>query len=270
MPDPKDRNQDRQHRQRIEYLADFPGADVAGDRLKIYIEDSGNMGDDIENLRNNIAQESTLSDILSKLFNASDNVVIEEASPLDVSASAIEIGTWSAGVLSVQEDTALDVSASTVPVSHQGVIDVSSRDGRNLGDVDVTALNDTVGVEDSTQTQVDPDVSPDYPAVDIDIHDLDPTNGAGDFTTTVSVGRTEALLIAANSQDNNNWSVSVEWQTANGNTTRTQSASDINLSNVDNDDARLTRKGPQAVITITSNVADGTQNRISGHIGAHK
>lgn len=101
-------------------------------------------------------------------------------------------------------------------------------------------------------------------------HDLDPTNGQGDLVITVAVARLQALLIAANSTDDNNWSASVRWVDSDDALFQSESATDIALSSVDNDNSRLTRKGPRAEVTFTSEVADGTQNQINAYVDGHR
>lgn len=102
------------HSQAIAYVADLVGGDVAADLLKIRVEEMDTPVD--------IADREA-----------------RDLGKVDVAGAD--------STLPVQEDTPLDVSGATVPVSHQGVIDVSSRDGRNLGDVDVTELPDVDAVE---------------------------------------------------------------------------------------------------------------------------
>lgn len=93
----------------ISYVADFPGADPANDTIHVDVGDA--------------------------------SVGIDSAVTVDQIEQAIEVASISE-LVSVQEDSPLDVSATTVPVEHQGVIDVSDRDDRTLGDVDITQLPD--------------------------------------------------------------------------------------------------------------------------------
>lgn len=130
---------------------------VAADELRSRLHDS--TGTQIDP-----AKDGTLSSELSReIATWSAGVLsIQEDTPLDVSAAEVDVdlnsqtlgavtvtddgaldintlpnvtvGSWSAGTLLVQEDTALDVSATTVPTEQQT----------------------PVGVEDSAGTQVDP------------------------------------------------------------------------------------------------------------------
>lgn len=103
-------------------------------------------------------------------------------------------------------------------------------------------------------------------------HDLDPTNGSGDLVIHVQVDRTQALVVAGNSTDGNNWSASVRWidGETSDNEYVSESKTDTGLDTVTNDWARLVRKGPVAEVTFTSEVADGTQNQINAWVDAHR
>jgi len=124
------------------------------------------------------ATEQTIQSILDSV--ATNNTLSSELSR--------EIGTWTAGVLPTEQQTPVGVedslgnqidpatqstlqsvldsvstestlsaiagalnsnSTDKLVVDHPNVIDVSSRDGRNLGDVDVISITDTVQTEDS-------------------------------------------------------------------------------------------------------------------------
>jgi len=110
-----------------------------------------------------------------------------------------------------------------------------------------------------------------YPDDNTDGHDLDP-NADGDLTIGPrKLEHTQAVFIAANSQDDENWSASVRWTNAGGTTVyQTESATDIALSGVNDDSARLTRKGPYVEVTLTSDAAAGIQNRVNAYVGSHR
>jgi len=108
-----------------------------------------------------------------------------------------------------------------------------------------------------------------FPSEVVTNHDLDP-NADGDVTVKERVDRSQAVVIAANSKDGNNWSASVEWQDNDGNVFQTQSKSDIDLSSVSDDHARLYRKGVVASVTFTSEEAGGVQNRINAFLDTHE
>jgi hypothetical protein len=102
-------------------------------------------------------------------------------------------------------------------------------------------------------------------------HDLDP-NADGDLTITANVAATQALVVAANSTDDQPLSVSVRWvdSSAGANEFLAESAADIGLDGVTNDWARLVRKGETAEVTFTSDAGAGTQNQINAFVDAHR
>lgn len=122
-------------------------------------------------------------------------------------------------------------------------------------------------VTDSSGTQVDPDRSPDYPNSQTTGHDL---IASGDLVIgPVSVARSEALVISANSTDGNSFSVSVDWEDGAGNVFQTESAADIGLDSAVEDWARLVRKGPQVEVTVTDTSA-AASNNINIHVDTER
>lgn len=111
-----------------------------------------------------------------------------------------------------------------------------------------------------------------HPEDEVTGHDLDPTNGSGDYVTHVSVAATQALVIAGNSTDGNTWSASVRWidSESGDNEFVNESKTDTELNAVTNDWARLVRKGPVAEVTVTSEETDGTQNRVNVFADSHR
>lgn len=108
-----------------------------------------------------------------------------------------------------------------------------------------------------------------YPDNETTGHDLDP-NAADDLVVTVPVEHTQALLVAANSTDGNNWSASVRWVDPDDNEFVKESKTDVELDTVSNDWARLVRKGPVAEVTFTSEETAGTQNQVNAFVDAHR
>lgn len=101
-------------------------------------------------------------------------------------------------------------------------------------------------------------------------HDLDP-NADGDLVLSgLRCAVSQAVVIAANSQDSQAFSVSVDWEDGTGNVFTSESATDIGLSGVTDDYARLFRKGPTVTVTVTSDAGAGTQNRINAFVDAHR
>jgi len=118
---------------------------------------------------------------------------------------------------------------------------------------------------DDTGAQIHPDEAPQYPdaAAEQDLI------GTGDLAVTANVKRSEAVLVSANSDDNNNWSASVTWEDENGNVVQNESSTDIGLENVDDSFAEITRKGPVVVITFTDE-SGGSQNNINTYVDVHR
>ena len=115
-------------------------------------------------------------------------------------------------------------------------------------------------VHDSAGTQVDPTLATRYFDSGRSGYDLiaqgDLTLGPG------SVERGTAVVIAGTSTDNNAFSVSVEWQDAGGDVYQTEPAADIGLDTITEDYARLVRKAPEVLVTVTDE-SGAAQNNIN-------
>lgn len=173
----------------VSYLANLPGADVENGWLVVRVENEElDISDDpdremglvtikgsipIENANGdkiNPATQETLSLLAGALSNnGDDSILVDSNTPLDVSAANVTVDQ--SGTVTIQEETPIDVGGSDVTVSaleealvsndtdvlkvqHDGVIDVSSRDGRNLGSIDIEAVNDTIKTEDSDRNSI--------------------------------------------------------------------------------------------------------------------
>jgi hypothetical protein len=77
------------------------------------------------------------------------------------------------------------------------------------------------------------------------------------------------VTIAANSTDENTFSVSVEWVDSAGNVYQQESPTDIELSSITQDFARLVRKAPQVQVTVTDD-SGATQNNINIHVDTQR
>jgi len=80
----------------------------------------------------------------------------------------------------------------------------------------------------------------------------------------LDVARSDALLIAVHSKDNASFSVSVEWRDGDGTVYQNEPKGETGISSSTDDWARLTRKGPQAVVTITDE--SGGQNVVNAFV----
>jgi hypothetical protein len=111
----------------------------------------------------------------------------------------------------------------------------------------------------------------DFPDTQVEGHDLDP-NVDGDLVVgPLEVPRLAAVIIAAKSEQSEAFSVSVDWtDKADDVTYRSQSATDINLSGVTDDGARLYRKGSAVKVTLSSDSGGGTTNVVNVHVGAER
>lgn len=109
-----------------------------------------------------------------------------------------------------------------------------------------------------------------HPVASVAGHDLDP-NADGDLVLDgLRVAQTQALVVAIQTQDAETASASVEWEDANDNVFQSEAATDIGLSAVTDDWARLIRKGPNATVTVTSDAAAGVQNRVNAFADTHR
>ena len=90
---------------------------------------------------------------------------------------------------------------------------------------------------------------------------------AGDLTIgPLPALQTQALLVALNPTGGGSYSVTVDWQDANGNVFQRQTASDLSISGATTDqNARLFRKGPEALITVS-----GTDTALNAFVGTHR
>lgn len=93
-------------------------------------------------------------------------------------------------------------------------------------------------------------------------HDLIPGND-GDLVFTIPVYKLEKLIIAAHSDDSNNFSISLVWEDLNQNHTfLTESASDIGISATAEGYAELVPKGEQVTVTVTD-TSGAANNRVN-------
>jgi len=134
--------------EQTDYLADLVGADIAQDVLRTVVQrveaavDIADRADrDLGNVEvANLAVNSALAS------DGSDTLQVEQQTPVvleDTGGTAVDPATETTlDTLAALVDALASNDSDTLLVEQQGVVDVSSRDGRNLGDVDVTALPD--------------------------------------------------------------------------------------------------------------------------------
>lgn len=227
-------NASRKYRRVIDYVEDEVGVDIPNDVKRSAIAQVDiDPGDELPiNLTEIGGTAQSAANLLAILASeGGDEVRVVSPNPLDASAAEIDVdlNTQSLSELAVEQQT-------------------------------------PVGIEDTTDTQINPDQSPDYPAT-VAQQDL---IGTGDLTIgPVSVARAEAVLVAANSEDGNTFSVSVDWVDGSGNVIQTQSASDLALASITEDWARVVRKAPEVELTFTD-TSGGTANNINAFVDVHR
>lgn len=264
-------NSQRKYQRRIDFIEDFIGADVSRDLIEVAL-----VSQDISQLTNNIDQ-----------IGGADQSAVDIADKIDQLEDALDsVGSDELRVLLEGNN------AGTLPVEQQSpVVIEADDDGGNTSSLQAEEIDTSIGgvetalitylaralnevgndelvsrITDSTGSQVDPSLSVDYPD-SAQEQDLIVT---GDLVVgPTPVGRSEAVIIAANSDDDNVWSASVEWQDDSGNVIQTESASDIGLNSVDNEYSRLVRKGQQVQVTF-SDQSGATNNNINAFVDAHR
>lgn len=119
-------------------------------------------------------------------------------------------------------------------------------------------------IHDSAGTQIDPERAVDFPNQQVTGEDLTVDNTViGPFT----VAKSEALVVAVNETSGGSLNVTVDWTDGSGNTFQSESATDIGLSGVIEDWARLVRKGPQAIVTLSNSSSATSTN---AHVDTEK
>jgi hypothetical protein len=170
--------------------------------------------------------------------------------PLDVSGAEVDV------------DIATQ-TLSPLTVTDDGALGIASYSGGALP----TEQQTPVGVEDSAGTQVDPALATDYPDTQVSGEDIIANGNL--VIGPVPVARSSGVTIAANSTDGNTFSVSVDWVDSSGNIYQEESSTDIQLSAITQDFARLVRKAPQVRVTVTDD-SGATQNNINIHVDTQR
>jgi len=133
--------------------------------------------------------------------------------------------------------------------------------------IDAELTDESVQIEDSTGSLIDPAKAIDQPDNVTTGHDL---IGTGDLTLgPVAVNGAAAVIISAKSTDSNAFSVSVSWQDDSGNEFQTEDKTEVGLSSVTDDWARLVRKGKQIEVTVTDE-SGGASNNVNVYLDTHR
>jgi hypothetical protein len=260
------------HKAQVDRLADLVGADVPRDRLKVAVEEIATT--DLEDRAN---RDLGKVDLAGVDLNA---VPVEQQTPVEVGTysggtlpveqqTPVEIGTWTGGTLPTEQQTPVGVQdttgtqvdpategtlstlaalvdalasngTDTLQVDQQGVVDVASRDGRNLGDVDVTDLPDA---------------------------DFAATTGealAGNGSNTYALTAVGADALDGTVVSSGQYSVTVDWEDGSGNVvTSTDVATGV--AGGTETDISETSVTPYATVTIS----DGSGGSQTVDVGVH-
>jgi hypothetical protein len=164
----------------------------------------------------------------------------------------------------------LDSGGTTGPLQTVTMDVAVPSNGESLVTYISRALQDVANDEirsrlhDSSGTQIDPERAVDFPNQQVVGEDLTVDDTViGPFT----VAKSEALVVSVNETSGGSLNVTVDWTDGSGNTFQSESATDIGLSGVTEDWARLVRKGPQAIVTL-SNSSNATST--NAHVDTEK
>ena len=173
--------------QKVDAMGDMPGADLARDLLKVSLDDQTKV------------LTTELAEALSS--NDGDTLLVEQSSTFDAA-----VQNWPTDDPATESTLAALASAlksedtDALVVEHDGVIDVSNRDDRTLGDVDITALPDVTIAT----------------LPDNDVDDLDGATLAADSSLDLSVTAQGADNIRGTVVSSGTYDVTISWQTSTG------------------------------------------------------
>jgi len=233
---------ERGHTTTVDYLEDFPGSDLPRDLVRVALVEQ-DLGQVAQNLEQIGGQAQSAVDVAQKID--------------DIHAA---LASQAGDVLRVEQQTAIAVESSGGTTIDPATAALEDALKANDADEFITRVTDASGSE------VNPDQSPNYPE-EFNQQDL---IASGDLVVgPVSVEKSQAILISANSTDSNTWSASLSWEDGSGNVILQESAGDIELSSVTQDWARVVRKGPEVEVTFTDTSAAGANN-INTYVDVHR
>lgn len=230
----------------VDYLGDFPGAQRERDRLRVMVsEGSVDIEDRVARSLGSVTVDGTpIDDALAA--TGADHLLVGQADgeSFDVE-QATPIGVEDSG--GTQVDPATEATLATLAAAVNGndrievdvptVVDISSRDGRNLGSVDVTAMPDQDVVE----------------------HDAATLASGGTLTFTLSATGAESLLGTIVSSGT--YDLTVSWQTSTGTEIKSESiASGVAAGTAT--DLDLPARSTNVVVTVTD--TSGAEQTVSG------
>lgn len=192
------------------------------------------------------------ADIRSDMSRSLGEVRIDSATQLDVSAATVPVSpedTTGEAIDPASETTLSALAAAlasngadTLQVDQQGAVDVSSRDGRNLGDVDVTDLPDS-----------------DYAEADGAALDAGTTN-----TYTLSAAGADSL--DGRVRASGTYDVSVEWQLSTGTVARSNTVATGVTGGTWTDLSGLTAVTPYAAVKVTDTSGAAQTTTVAAHL----
>lgn len=292
------RNDPRLPARTVDYIQDLVGADVPRDLIKVAVvaQDLGELdvsaaevdvdinsqslpqvAADIEQIGGQAQSAVDVADKIDQIEDAlasvgTDSLRVTSPNPLDVSGAEVDVGinSQTLGSLTVTDNGSLSLANYTggnLPISLEAQnvtpLTVTDDGSLNIAGTVATEQQSPIQVEDSGGNNIDPAEATEHPNTQVSGEDI---IANGDLVVgPVSVAKSEGVTIAANSTDGNTFSVSVEWTDGSGNIYQEESATDIQLSSVAQDFARLVRKGPQVTVTVTDE-SGATQNNINIHV----
>lgn len=222
--------------QEVNYLADQIGADRARDLLKVAVE-----GGDLT-VEQATDAEFTVSSVGIEDTNDTeiDPATEQTLSTLATESTVSDLATES--TLSLLTDALASNAGDTLQVDQQGVIDVSSRDARNLGDVDVTALPDNDYAE----------------AVGASL--------SGGATNTYTLTAQGAEHLDGRVKSTGSYDVTVDWQTSGGTVITTDTVATGVAGGTWTDLTDLTAVTPFAAVNVTDTSTNAQTVDIAAHL----
>ncbi|AFD02307.1 putative protein 26 [Haloarcula hispanica icosahedral virus 2] len=222
----------------VDYLGNFPGANRERDQITVAVAaGSVDLTDRARRALGEVTVDGTpIEEALASvgadhlLVGQPDGQVwsVEQTAPVAVEDSnGTQVDPATDTTLSAIAAALASNGGDTLQVDQQGVVDVSSRDGRNLGDVDVTDLPDADYVEAAGATLA---------------------SGTTNSYAPVAVGADalDGRVKASGTHD-----VSVEWQDSNGNVVKTNSVASGVAGGTWTDLGGLTAITPYPVVKVT-------------------
>lgn len=242
--------------EQIDRVHDLVGADVPRDVLKVAIG-TQDVPLDVSGSEIGVSIDSqTLSaldtDLAAALVsNATDTLRVEQQSPVGVEDSGgAQVDPATETTLSALVAALESNGGDTLRVDQQGVLDVSSRDSRNLGDVDVTSI---------------PSVT---------ISELPSSDFTEAFEAALSADQTNSYTLAAHGADaldgraksSGQYDVTVEWLDSSGNVIKSNAVATAVAGGTWTDLSGLTAITPFADVKIADTSSASQTATVVAHL----